>query len=257
MIITPKALSETLRKYEERFGHSPSPETYKFRTDTEIDQMANKALLENKPVDDWKSRPFKKTGTILDTLYDDSETPDAVENTQSSGKVKKIPKKELRKIAIAKEEARQWLAKREKQAKKDNSKKTTETFLPEKSTPPARDYSITHSNAQNLNWEVEKARSEQNYPEVDETKVVYTQKRVLAEIYEFLKFLFHPLILYFLIFYLFGGFFYSVEVGIAGFIYISVLLWLSQKFPDNLARYALWFFLGAPITAVLVAKLIG
>ena len=257
MIIKPKALSEALKKYETKFGHRPSVEAYKFSTDQEINHLASKALLDGQPVEDWESRPLRKTGTILDALYDDPVASDTMKNTRSSGIVKKVSTKELREIAIAKEEARQWLAKKERKVKKDNSKKTTETSLPEKSTPPARDYSITHSNAQNLNWEVEKVHNKQNYPEGDETKAVYTKKRALAEIYEFLKFLFHPLILYILIFYLFGGFFYSVEVGITGFIYFSVLFWLSQKFPDNLVRFTLWFFFGAPITIVFVVKLIG
>ena len=147
MIIKPKALSETLKKYEEKFGHRPSAEAYKFSSDQEINHLASKALLDNQPAEDWESRPFVKTGTILDALYDDFVTPDAEENPKDSGKVTKVSKKELRKIAIAKEEARQWLAKREKQVKNYSSKKTTETSLPEKSSPPASDYSITHSKA--------------------------------------------------------------------------------------------------------------
>lgn len=180
-----------------------------------------------------------------------------MKNTRSSGIVKKVSTKELRGIAIAKEQARQLLAKKERKVKKDNSKKNTETSLLEKSTLPARDYSITHSNAQNLNWEVEKVHNKQNYPEGDETKAVYTQKRVLAKIYEFLKLLFHPLILYFLVFYLFGGFFYSVEVGVTMFIYVSVLAWFFFKFEDNLSLSIFWFFFGRPITAIFVVKLLA
>ena len=47
-----------------------------------------------------------------------------MKNTRSSGIVKKVSTKELRGIAIAKEQARQWLAKKERKVKKDISKKT-------------------------------------------------------------------------------------------------------------------------------------
>ena len=181
MIIKPKALSETLQKYEAKFGHRPSAEAYKFSTDQEINYLASKALLDDQPVEDWESRPFRKTGTILDALYDDSVTSDAMKNTRSIGivkkvstkelreiaivkeearqrlakkerKVKKVAEKELREIAIAKEEARQWLAKKEKKVKQDNSKKSTETLLSSESSISERDYSMTYSVAKDSRW---------------------------------------------------------------------------------------------------------
>ena len=262
MTIKPKALSETLKKYEEKFGHRPSAEAYKFSTDQEINDLASKALLDNQPVEDWESRPFIKTGTILDALYDDSVTPDAVENPQSSGKGQKVSKKELRKIAIAKEEARQWLAKREKHAKKDNSKKTTETSLPEKSTLPARDYSITHSNAQNLNWEVEKVQSKRNSAEQDtaeyqkkesylESKKPLLDDRLIESLgaglfFGLLGFLFSMID---------EGVYFSLQVGLASALWIGIFIWIKEEWGCLLI--AGWFFFGLPITAVLVVKLIG
>jgi|TARA_B110000238_G_scaffold73624_1_gene81055 hypothetical protein len=65
----PARLSNNLQKYKEKFGHLPSPEALKFRSKMELEEMAEEALMQNKPVKDWEDRPNVKTGTILDDLY--------------------------------------------------------------------------------------------------------------------------------------------------------------------------------------------
>ena len=284
MIIKPKALSETLQKYEAKFGHRPSAEAYKFSTDQEINHLASKALLDDQPVEDWESRPFRKTGTILDALYDDSVTSDAMKNTRSIGKVKKVStkelremaiakeearqrlakkerkvkkvaEKELREIAIAKEEARQWLAKKEKKVKQDNSTKTTEIPLPEKSTPPARDYSITHSNAQNLYWEVEKVRNKKNSVKQDtaehEKKESYLEsnKQLIDDT------LLMPIL---------GGLALglmafladdlNIEVGVSMALYCSILFWLVGERTESPGLTFIWYMFGGIPCIFVVVK---
>jgi hypothetical protein len=64
------AWSKPEQDYIDRFGHGPSPETCKFRSDAEISAMAEKALTANMPIEAWKARPSVKLGTVLDDLYD-------------------------------------------------------------------------------------------------------------------------------------------------------------------------------------------
>ena len=255
MIIKPKALSETLQKYEAKFGHRPSAEAYKFSTDQEINYLASKALLDGQPVEDWESRPLRKTGTILDALYDDPVASDTMKNTRSSGIVKKVSTKELREIAIAKEEARQWLAKKEKKVKQDNSTKTTEIPLPEKSTPPARDYSITHSNAQNLYWEVEKVRNKKNSVKQDtaehEKKESYLEsnKQLIDDT------LLMPIL---------GGLALglmafladdlNIEVGVSMALYCSILFWLVGERTESPGLTFIWYMFGGIPCIFVVVK---
>ena len=70
-----KVWSKPIKDYIDRFGHGPSPETCKFRSDAEISAIAEEALSANKPIEAWKARPSIKLGTVLDDLYD-SNTPD-------------------------------------------------------------------------------------------------------------------------------------------------------------------------------------
>ena len=65
----PAKLSNNLKKYKEKFGHLPSPEALRFRSKMELEEMAEVALMWNKPVKDWENRPNVKMGTILDDLY--------------------------------------------------------------------------------------------------------------------------------------------------------------------------------------------
>ena len=65
-----KVWPKPVQDYIDRFGHRPSPEACKFRSDAEISAMAEKALSANEPIEAWKDRPFIKFGTVLDDLYD-------------------------------------------------------------------------------------------------------------------------------------------------------------------------------------------
>lgn len=65
----PVKLTGNLKKYKETFGHLPSAEALKFRSKQELEEMAEVALLRNKPVKDWENRPKVKLGTRLDDLY--------------------------------------------------------------------------------------------------------------------------------------------------------------------------------------------
>ena len=62
-------LSPALKRYEEKFGHPPSPEAIKFKSVNELNELAKNAILNNKAVLEWERRPFIKTGSILDELY--------------------------------------------------------------------------------------------------------------------------------------------------------------------------------------------
>ena len=70
-----KVWSKPVQDYIDRFGHRPSPETCKFRSDAEISAMAEEALSANELIEAWKYRSSIKLGTVLDDLYD-SNTPD-------------------------------------------------------------------------------------------------------------------------------------------------------------------------------------
>ena len=50
-------MSPNLEKYREKFGHPPSPEAMKFKTTQELEDLAEIALLRNKPVKSWAERP--------------------------------------------------------------------------------------------------------------------------------------------------------------------------------------------------------
>jgi hypothetical protein len=65
-----KVWSKPVQDYIDRFGHGPSPETCKFRSDAEMSAMAEDALTANKPIEAWKSRPSQRFGTLLDDWYD-------------------------------------------------------------------------------------------------------------------------------------------------------------------------------------------
>ena len=70
LTFTAKVWSEPVQGYIDRFGHGPSPETCKFRSDAEISAMAEEALSVNEPIEAWETRPSLRLGTILDDLYD-------------------------------------------------------------------------------------------------------------------------------------------------------------------------------------------
>ena len=67
-ILAPK-MTPRLAEYVETFGHKPSFEAYKYKTGAEIEEIADVALLRQKPVKSWANRPSEVTGTLLDDLY--------------------------------------------------------------------------------------------------------------------------------------------------------------------------------------------
>ena len=79
LILKPKKLTPKLEEYVKTFGHRPSAEANKFKTNQELEKMAEVALLRKKPVKDWESRPHRKTGTILDKLYSQKKMPQTPE----------------------------------------------------------------------------------------------------------------------------------------------------------------------------------
>ena len=56
-------------RYKETFGHAPSAEDQKFRTAEELEVLAGEALELGEPIEDWKDRPDRKTGTVTDGWY--------------------------------------------------------------------------------------------------------------------------------------------------------------------------------------------
>lgn len=102
--LTAHKMTPKLAEYVEIFGHRPSPETFKFRTPAEIEEMAKVALMRGKPIKDWETRPWRKTGTIIDSLYsaNESQNPDlnkakrravAIQEQQELSKARKRSKK--------------------------------------------------------------------------------------------------------------------------------------------------------------------
>ena len=72
--ITLKPVKKTpiMEEYFQRFNHNPSPESAKFQTLEEREELAEMALFRNKPVDEWANRHLYKMGTVLDKLYQKS-----------------------------------------------------------------------------------------------------------------------------------------------------------------------------------------
>lgn len=58
-----------VQKYKLTFGHSPSAEDMKWRSDAEREAMAAEALQRGEPIDRWKNRSSKKFGVITDGWY--------------------------------------------------------------------------------------------------------------------------------------------------------------------------------------------
>jgi hypothetical protein len=55
--------------YNRKFGHLPSIEAMKHLTPENLDEIARKAVEENKPIPEWRDREITKTGTRMDDLY--------------------------------------------------------------------------------------------------------------------------------------------------------------------------------------------
>ena len=61
-------LPPNVQKYLEIFGHLPSIEAMKFLKPEELDKQAKEENEKGEPTQEWKDRPNRKTGTILDDL---------------------------------------------------------------------------------------------------------------------------------------------------------------------------------------------
>ncbi len=67
--LVPPKWGPKVKEYKDRFGHSPSAEALKFQTAEELEAMASAALDNNVPIEDWETRPDRKTGTVTDGWY--------------------------------------------------------------------------------------------------------------------------------------------------------------------------------------------
>ena len=67
--IKPVPKPPQLLEYYWRFGHRPSREALKFKTEEELVALATEALKNDKPVETWAIRSSIKTGTLLDEYY--------------------------------------------------------------------------------------------------------------------------------------------------------------------------------------------
>ena len=61
-------LPPNVQKCLEIFGHLPSIEAMKFMKPEELDKQAKEANEKGEPIQEWKDRPNRETGTILDDL---------------------------------------------------------------------------------------------------------------------------------------------------------------------------------------------
>lgn len=67
--IPPAEYSPAIRKYIDTFGHRPSAEAMKWKSEAERDKLAEMALKRGKPIKEWAERPFKKLGIVTDGFY--------------------------------------------------------------------------------------------------------------------------------------------------------------------------------------------
>jgi hypothetical protein len=125
LTIPAKVWSKPVQEYKDRFGHGPSAEACKFRTDAEISAMAEEALKANTAIDAWKFRPFRKYGTGLDELYH-SDPPNHHEKS-SSGEFAPLSKKKARKQAIEATIKSNKLAKKKRAIEKTSSERVETT----------------------------------------------------------------------------------------------------------------------------------
>lgn len=72
--IPPAKYSPAIRKYIDTFGHRPSAEAMKWKSDAERDELAEMALKRGNPIKEWAERPFKKLGIVTDGFYATRDT---------------------------------------------------------------------------------------------------------------------------------------------------------------------------------------
>lgn len=67
--IVPPVFGPKVKAYKQFFGHPPSAEDMKWRTETEREAMAAEALQRGEAVARWKNRAAMKLGTVTDGWY--------------------------------------------------------------------------------------------------------------------------------------------------------------------------------------------
>lgn len=58
-----------VKAYKELFGHAPSAEDMKWRSDVEREAMAAEAIERGEPIDRWKNRFSRSFGVTTDGWY--------------------------------------------------------------------------------------------------------------------------------------------------------------------------------------------
>ena len=67
--IAPPSLGPSVKAYKKLYGHGPSAEDMKWRSEAEREAMAAEALQRGEPVARWKNRGAMKLGTVTDGWY--------------------------------------------------------------------------------------------------------------------------------------------------------------------------------------------
>jgi hypothetical protein len=198
LTFTAKVWSKPVQEYIDRFGHGPSPETCKFRSDAEISAMAEDALSANEPIEDWKVRSSIKLGTILDDLYHSDAPVDHKEIDAAESEP--LTKKEARKQAIQATIESKQVAKKKKRiensstervykARKSDSKNVRIPTSPEneiyiesvraKVASRSTRFDISYSKAKTMSWKYETSPSK---TKVDNSENKKTEGEGIAEI---------------------------------------------------------------------------
>ena len=67
--IAPPVFGSRVNAYKKLFGHGPSAEDMKWRSEAEREVMAAEALERGEPIDRWKSRSSERYGVVTDGWY--------------------------------------------------------------------------------------------------------------------------------------------------------------------------------------------
>ena len=67
--IVPPRFGVNVKAYKKLFGHGPSAEDMKWRSEVEREAMAAEALERCEPIERWKSRSSKRFGVVTDGWY--------------------------------------------------------------------------------------------------------------------------------------------------------------------------------------------
>ena len=67
-IVSPR-FGPNVKAYKAFFGHGPSAEDMKWRSEAEREAMAAEALERGEPIERWKSRSSERFGVVTDGWY--------------------------------------------------------------------------------------------------------------------------------------------------------------------------------------------